>query len=71
MANEPLTSRENEKLKCHRGTAGDRGVKPLWAGVSGLRERRLLPEEDAILDSDDDDDDIDPFTPGDLWFRTT
>jgi len=30
--------------------------------------RNLLPEEDALDDSDDDDE-ADPSLPGDLWFR--
>jgi hypothetical protein len=35
------------------------------------RQRKLTPEEDAIIGGDDDDGDgFDPTLPADLWFRT-
>lgn len=69
VANEPFTVGSHPILRCQRGNARERHA---ISGLSALRRQRgrfLLPEEDAIHEGEEDDDDIDPFTPGDLWFR--
>ena len=68
VANEPMLRERGLIIKCQSGNARDRDERTRLAPVRNVHLLFLLPEEDAILDAEDDDD-IDPFTPGDLWFH--